>query len=371
MARGLDRSLGNPMSMHAMGDEPRRAMEAARRQVADLIHADPLEIYFVSCGTEANNTAIRGIASAYSRRGNHIITSAIEHSSILQSCQALEHQGFQVTTLPVDSRGWVDPGDVERAITNETILISVMMANNEIGTIQPILEIARLARERDVVFHTDAVSAAGRIPIDVGELGVGGLSLAANQFYGPPGCGVLYIRRGVRLDPLLLGGVQEKGRRAGSENILGILGCGRAAEIARCEMAAWRTNLEKLQMQMQEGLQEKIDRMTLTGHPTQRLPGHVSLCLEFVEGEAMIRALSQNGIAAATGSACRDYTTRKISHVLEAVGLEIRLAQGSLFFSIGRDNTAEDIQYALEVLPPIVRHFRSISPVYASLNEGG
>lgn len=361
----LDGVFGNPMSLHAFGEEPRLAMEEARKRVADLIHAESREIIFASCGTEVNNMAIKGIAAAYQKRGRHIMTSRIEHSSVLHSCRTLEKQGFRVTYLPVDRHGMIDPDEVAHSLSPETILVSMMCANNEIGTIQPIKEITRLTREHGVVFHTDAVSAVGRILVDVEDLGVDALSLAANQFYGPQGAAALFLRRGVRMAPLLEGGIQENGRRAGSENVVAIVGLGKAAQIARQELPQWQAHLTDLQQRLVCGLRERMDRMTLTGHPTQRLPGHVSLCLEFTEGEAQLRALSQRGIAAATGSACRDYTTRKVSHVLEALGLEIRLAQGSLVFTMGKDTTPEDIDYALEVLPPLVHQLRSISPVYA------
>jgi cysteine desulfurase len=360
----LDRVFGNPMSLHAFGEEPRQAMEESRKRVADLIHGDPREIIFASCGTEANNMAIKGIALAYEKRGRHIITSRVEHSSVLHSCRTLENQGFQVTYLPVDRHGMVDPNDVAKSLSPDTVLVSMMCANSEIGTLQPIKEIARLTREHGAVFHTDAIAAVGRIPVDVEALGVDALSLAGNQFYGPPGVAALFLRRGVRFIPLLEGGIQESGRRAGSENLIAIAGLGKAAEIARRELPHWQGHLTALQERLIQGLEGRIDRMILTGHPIHRLPGHVSLCLEFIEGEAQLRALSQRGIACATGSACRDYTTRKVSHVLEALGLDIRLAQGSLVFTMGKDNTPEDIAYTLEVLPPLVQKLRSISPVY-------
>jgi cysteine desulfurase len=363
----LDQAFGNPMSLHTFGEGPRLAMEEARKKVAELIHGDPREIFFTSCGTEANNMAIHGIATAYQKRGCHIITSQIEHSSVLQPCRTLEQKGFRITYLPVDRYGMVNPADVSRSLSPDTILVSIMYANNEIGTIQPIKEIARLTRQHGVVLHTDAIAAVGRIPVDVEELGVDALSLAANQFYGPLGVAALFLRRGIRFTPLLEGGIQENGRRAGSENIVGIVGLGKAAEIARQELSRWQGHLADLQKRLVQGLQARVDRTVFTGHPTQRLPGHVSLCLEFIEGEAQLRALSQRGIACATGSACRDYTTRKVSHVLEALELDIRLAQGSLVFTLGKDNTPEDIDYLLEVLPPLVERLRSISPIYAGL----
>jgi cysteine desulfurase len=335
--------------------------------VADLIGGDPREIIFTSCGTEANNAAIRGIALAYVNRGRHIVTSQIEHSSVLHPCRTLENQGFRITYLPVDRYGRVSPDDVAQSLSPETTLVSIMHANNEIGTLQPIKEIARLTREHGAVFHTDAVAAMGRVPVDVENLGVDALTLAGNQFYGPEGVAALFLRRGVRFVPLLEGGIQEGGRRAGSENLVAIAGLGRAAEIARRELPRWQGHLIALQRRLIQGLEKSIDRTVFTGHPSERLPGHVSLCLEFIEGEAQLRALSQRGIACATGSACRDYTTRKVSHVLEALGLDIRLAQGSLVFTMGKDNTTDDIDYTLEVLPPLVEKLRSISPVYAEI----
>lgn len=363
----LDRTFGNPMSLHLFGDESRLVMEEARQKVADLIHADPREIIFTSCGTEANNLAIKGIAAAYAKKGRHLIVSRIEHASVLQACRTLEKRGFRVSYLPVDQYGMIEPSEVARALTPETVLVSVMLANNEVGTLQPVREIARLTREQGIVLHTDAIAAVGRIPVDVEALGVDALSLAANQFYGPQGAAALYLRRGVRMVPIQEGGVQEGGRRAGSENVAAIVGMGKAAEIAKRELPRWQTRLTSLQQRLMKGLQGRIDRMVLTGHETQRLPGHVSLCLEFTEGEALVRALSQRGIAAATGSACRDNTTRKVSHVLEALGLDIRLAQGSLLLTMGKDTTVEDIDYTLEVLPPLVHRLRSISPVYAEM----
>ena len=364
MKQYMEHSLGNPSSLHTFGELPRWTLEKARERVAGFIQAQTNEIYFVSCGTEANNLAVRGIASAHRKRGRHVITSRVEHASVLHSCRTLESQGFEVTYLPVDRQGMVDPAQVAAALRDETILVSIMYANNEIGTLQPLSEISRLTRQRGVVFHADAVAAAGRIPIEVDRLGVDALSLASNQIYGPEGAAALYIRRGVRLDPLLQGGVQEGGRRAGSENVMAIAGFGLAAEIASEELSLWQRRLTQYQGHLAQGLMERLERVVFTGHPVHRLAGHVSLCLEFTEGEALVHALSRRGVAAATGSACRDYTTRKISHVLEAIGLDIRLAQGSLVFSIGKNNTLEEIEYVLEVLPLIVERQRSISPVY-------
>ncbi len=367
----IERGFGNPSSLHEFSDEPREAMEDARRKVAGLLNAEAREILFTSTGTESNNLAVKGIAAAYRRRGGHIVTSRVEHASVLLSCKTLEREGCQVTYLPVDRFGLVDPQDLKQALRPDTVLVTIQWANNEIGTLQPIRELARLTRERDIIFHTDAVAAVGRIPIDVESAGVDALSLAANQFYGPQGAAALYLRRGVRLTPLMEGGVQEGGRRAGSENVLSLAGMGLAAQLAADELEGRKDHLVRLHGRLASGLEDRLSRMLATGHPARRLPGHYSLCLEFVEGEALVRALSQAGVAAATGSACRDFTTRKISHVLEALGLDIRLAQGSLVLTIGKDNTEGEIDYALEAMPETVERLRSISPIYSEIAKAG
>ena len=358
---------GNPMSLHRFGEEPREAMERARAQVADLIGAQPREIYFTASGSEANNMAIKGAALMNQKKGRHIVVSAIEHHSVLNSAQTLEKLGFEVTVVPVDEHGLVNPDDVAAAIREDTILVSVMHANNEIGTVEPIAEIAQVVKERGPrsrpYFHTDAIATAGILPVDVKELGVDLLSLAGNQFYGPQGAGALFIRKGVRVMPLIDGGIQEGGRRAGTENVAAIVGLGTAAEMAKAEREDWARHLIPLRDRLIEGLTTEIDHVYLTGHPTLRLPGHVSVSVEFIEGESMLLFLSMEGVAVSSGSTCTSRAL-KASHVLTAIGIPAALAQGSLVFSMGQDNTREDVDYVMEVLPPIVQRLRQMSPLY-------
>jgi len=358
----LGEFFGNPQSIHDWGQEAREAIEEARGKVASLIGAQPEEIIFTSSGTEANNLALKGVAWAQERRGKHIVTSQIEHHSVLHSLKSLERQGFTYTSLPVDRYGLVDPALVEEAITEETILVSIMHANNEVGTIEPLGEIAEIAKRHDLSFHTDAVQTVGTIPIDVERLGVDLLSLAGQRFYGPKGVGALYVRRGTQIIPFIDGGIQEGGRRAGTENVADIVGLGVAAELAKGEMANRANHLTPLRDRLMEGLLE-IDGVYLTGHPTQRLPGHVSVVVEYVEGEAMLLSLNLKGVAASSGSACTSGAL-KASHVLEAMGIDSSLAQGSLLLTLGMGNTMEDVNYFLEVLPPIVKRLRKLSPLY-------
>jgi len=358
----LEEFFGNPQSLHKWGQEARWAIEEARGKVARLIGAQPEEIVFTSSGSEANNLALKGVAWAQERKGKHIVTSGIEHHSVLHSLRSLERQGFTHTLLPVDQYGLVDPASVEEAITEETILVSIMHANNEVGTIEPLGEIAEMAKRHGLPFHTDAVQTVGTIPIDVERLGVDLLSLAGQGFYGPKGVGALYIRRGMRIIPFLDGGIQEGGRRAGTENVAGIVGLGVAAELAKREVADRTNHLTPLRDGLMEGLLE-IDGVYLTGHPTERLPGHVSVVVEYVEGEAMLISLNLKGVAASSGSACTSRAL-KASHVLEAMGIDPSLAQGSLLLTLGTGNTMEDVDYFLEVLPPIVKRLREISPLY-------
>jgi len=358
----LGEFFGNPQSLHDWGQEAREAIEEARGKVASLIGAQPEEITFTSSGTEANNLALKGVAWAQERKGNHIVTSQIEHHSVLHSLKSLARQGFTYTSVPVDRYGLVDPASVEEAITEETILVSIMHANNEVGTIEPLSEIAEMAKKHGLPFHTDAVQTVGTIPIDVQGLGVDLMSLAGQRFYGPKGVGVLYIRGGTRIIPFIDGGIQEGGRRAGTENVAGIVGLGVAAELAEREMTDRASHLASLRDRLIEGLLE-IDGVYLTGHPTQRLPGHVSVVVEYVEGEAMLLSLNLKGVAASSGSACTSQAL-KASHVLEAMGVDPGLAQGSLLLTLGMGNTMEDVNYLLEVLPPIVKRLREISPLY-------
>jgi cysteine desulfurase len=360
---------GNPQSLHDWGDKAREAIEDARGKVAALIGAQPEEIIFTSSGTEANNFAIKGLAMAQQSKGKHIVVSAIEHFSVLHSARTMEKWGFEMTQVPVDRHGVVDPDAVARSLRKDTVLVSIMHANGEVGTIQPIREIARVAKEAGATFHTDAVAAAGAIPVDVGKLGLDALSLAGNQFYGPKGVGALWLKRGMRIIPFLDGGVQEGGRRAGTEDVPAIVGLGRAAEVARAEMESRMNHLSALRDRLIQGLLSQLEHVILTGHPTQRLPGNASFCIEFIEGEAMLMLLSHRGIAASSGSACTSRAL-KASHVLTAMGIPPEIAQGSLLFSLGQENTEEDVDYVLEALPPIVDRLRQMSPLYAKFLKG-
>ena len=361
----LKEQFGNPLSLHSFGEDPREALEEARAKVADLIGARPNEVYFTSSGSEANNMAVKGIALMNRQKGQHTVVSAIEHQSVLNATQTLEKLGFEVTQVPVDQHGLVDADDVVAAIRDDTTFVSVMHANNEIGTIEPVAEIARAvkAKGKGIVFHTDAVATVGTLPVDVKELGVDLLSLAGNQFYGPKGAGALFIKRGFRIMPLIDGGIQERGRRAGTENVPAIVGLGVAAELAQESLAEWAEKLIPLRNRLIERLTSEMDRVYLTGHPTKRLPGHVSVCIEFIEGESMLLMLNMQGIAASSGSTCTSRAL-KASHVLMAIDLEAALAQGSLVFTLGESNTIEDVDYVAEVLPPIVERLRQMSPLY-------
>jgi cysteine desulfurase len=359
----LKEVFGNPSSLHQFGQEAASAIEKARQRVASLIGAEPEEIIFTASGSEANNLALKGIALAHQKRGRHIIVSSIEHFSVLHSAKTLEKWGFKVTYLPVDKYGLVDPAEVARAMTEETILVSIMHANNEIGTIEPIEKISRVVKERKVYFHTDAVATAGTVPLDVKKLGVDCLSLSADQFYGPKGAGALFLAKGIRIMPFLEGGIQEEGRRAGTENVPGIVGLGKAAELAREEMEKRRKHLVSLRDKLINELPRRIEELRINGHPEMRLPNNVHVCIEFIEGESMLMLLDSQGIAASSGSACTSRAL-KVSHVLEAIGVPAAVAQGSLLFSLGMDNSQEDIDYLLETLPPIVRRLREMSPLY-------
>ena len=354
--------FGNPSSIHSYGQEGKEAIEEARVKVAELIGAQDEEIVFTSGGTEADNFALKGVAYANEKKGNHIIASPIEHHAVMETCKFLEQRGFRVTFLPVDEYGLVDPDDVRRAITSETILISVMHANNEIGTIEPIAEIGKLAREAEICFHTDAVQTVGHIPVDVDEFGVDLLSLSAHKLYGPKGVGALYIRKGTKLTPFMHGGEQERRRRAGTENIPGIVGLGKAVELVRQEMSEEAERLTLLRDRLIKGLMEQIDRVHLNGHPRARLPNNVNVSIDFVEGESMVLNLDMEGICASTGSACSSASLEP-SHVLLATGVLPEQAHGSLRLTLGRWTIEEDIQRVLEVLPRIVAKLRAMSPL--------
>jgi cysteine desulfurase len=354
---------GNPSSIHDAGEKAREAIEEARGKVSKLIGSQDEEVFFMSCGTEANNLALKGIAAAHQSRGREIIISSIEHFSIMHAANALERAGFHINRLPVDQYGLVDPEAVEKAITSQTSLVSIMHANPEVGTIEPIAEISKITRARNVLFHTDAVDSVGTIPVNINELGVDLLSLSASQFYGPKGAAALYVRKGVRILPLLDGGIQERGLRAGTENVPAIVGMGVAADLAREELPQRMSHLRRLQERLTEELPKRIPYLRLLGHPTQRLPGHVSVAVEFIEGEAMLLFMDMEGIQISSGSACISRSL-KVSHVMLAMGVDAATAQGSLLFSFGMQNTGGDVDRVLEALPPVVERLRNMSPVY-------
>jgi len=359
----LKENHGNPQSLHSSGQVALQAIESARERVAELINADPSEIFFTSSGSESNNFAIKGFALAQKNRGNHISVSVVEHQSVLHSVKHLEHMGIKSTQIPVDKFGLVNLDELKTILTPETILVSVMLANGEVGTIQPIKEIAEFCKEKGILFHTDAVAAAGNIPVDVRELGVDALCLAGNQFYGPKGTAALYVKKGKRILPFIDGGIQESGRRAGTEDVAEIVGFGRAAELAGEHMQERADKAILLRDRLLRSLPEKVKNVVVTGHPKKRLPFHASFCIEFVEGEAMLLNLDMNGIAASSGSACTSRAL-KASHVLLAMGIDHALAQGSLVFSFLEENSMEDIEYLLEVFPPVIDRLRQMSPIY-------
>ena len=357
---------GNPSSLHAFGQTAKHLVEEARKTVASFIEASPEEIIFTSGGTEANNTVVEGIAHDRREKGNHVITSKIEHHSILEPCHFLEKEGFEVTLIPVNEYGLVDPDDVRKAITEKTILISIMHANNEIGTIQPLTEISKIARENGIYFHTDAVQTFGHFPISVNELQIDLLSASAHKLYGPKGIGILYVRKGTRIEPILRGGDQEKRRRASTHNVPGIVGLGKAVELAKEEVVNEIEKLTVLRNMLIDGILTKIEHSRLNGHPSQRLPNNVNISFSYVDGESMLLKLDMEGIACSTGSACTS-SNLEPSHVLSAIGLPLELAHGSLRFSLGRQTTEDNIRYVLEVLPGIISKLRSISPAYKNV----
>ena len=360
---------GNPSSIHRMGQQAHKAIEAARQQVADAIGAEKGEIFFTGGGTEADNWAIEGMLTSPKVRGKHIITSGIEHHAVLHTCQWMEKQGYRVTYLPVDDQGLVDPAQVEATITEDTALITIMMANNEIGTIQPVEEIARIAKAKGVPFHTDAVQAVGAIPVDVKRLGVDMLSLSAHKFYGPKGVGALYVRKGVALANFLHGGAQERGRRAGTENLAGIVGLGKAIAMACGDVEAHAQRMTALRDHLVAGILQKIPHTRLNGHPTRRLPGNVNVSVEYIEGEALLLRLDLAGIEASSGSACTSGALDP-SHVLLAIGLPHEVAHGSLRLSLGDFNTEAEVDTVLEELPRIVETLRALSPMYEDMLMG-
>ena len=359
MAPYFRETFGNPSSIHGTGREAHRAVDAARKQVADAIGATPREIFFTSGGSESDNWALCGAAFAQRGRGNHIITTAIEHHAVLNTCRWLEKQGFRVTYLPVDACGRVDPDQAEKAMDDETVLISVMTANNEIGTLEPIREIGEIARRKGVLFHTDAVQAVGAVPVNVQETGVDLLSLSAHKFYGPKGVGALYIREGVRIDSLIHGGEQEGGLRAGTENLSGIIGLGEAIRLAVERMPENARKTAALRDRLIRGIMERLDGVRLNGHPTERLPNNCSLSFRDIEGEALLLRLDLAGIAASSGSACASGSLEP-SHVLTAIGLSPETARGSLRMTLGAGTTEKEIDEVIRVLPEIVEDLRSM-----------
>jgi cysteine desulfurase len=358
-------AFGNPSSIHSFGQEAKEAIEKARNQVAALIGAKSEEIVFTGSGTEADNFALKGVALANQGKGNHIIISSIEHHAVLETCKFLEKQGFPVTYLPVDGYGMVDPSGVKKAITGKTILISVMHANNEVGTVEPIAEIGNIAREAEIYLHTDAVQTAGHIPVDVNKLNVDLLSISAHKLYGPKGIGALYIRKGTKVSSFMHGGDQERGKRASTENVPAIVGFGKAAEIAQREMLEEAQKLTVLRDQLIEGILKSIEHTQLNGHPVIRLPNNVNVSVDYVEGESMLLNLDLAGICASTGSACSSSDLAP-SHVLVAMGLPHLQAHGSLRFTSGKWTTEEEINQVLNVLPGIVSKLRAMSPLIKS-----
>lgn len=363
----LSNSFGNPSSLYSYGQEAKKAIEEARDKVANAIYANSDEIFFTSGGTESDNWALKGAAYALKDKGNHIITSSVEHHAILHTCQYLESQGFEITYLPVDEYGLVDPNELKKVIKDNTILASIMYANNEIGTIEPIQELANVSHEKGVLFHTDAVQAVGNVPIDVKKLDVDMLSMSAHKIYGPKGVGALYIRKGLRIDTLLQGGAQERNRRAGTENVAGIVGFGTAIELITKNIDEHIKKLTRLRDKLIDGIL-KIPYTRLNGHPIKRLPGNVNVSFEFVDGESLILSLDMEGICVSSGSAC---TAGSIdpSHVLLAIGLPEEIAHGSLRLTIGEENTEEEIDTVINKLPKIVDRLRQMSPLFERVKE--
>ncbi len=359
----LTEVFGNPSSVHAFGRDARRALDNARAQVAAALNAKPNEIYFTGCGTESDNWAIRGTAYARRDKGNHIITTAIEHHAVLHTCEQLEKEGFKITYLPVDEEGLISLDDLKAAITPETILITVMTANNEIGTIQPIKEIGAIAKEHGIRFHTDAVQAIGSVRMDVKEMNIDMLSISGHKFHAPKGVGVLYIRNGVRLERLIQGGAQERTQRAGTENLASIVALGKAIELANANIEEHNAKLTAMRDRLIDGILSTIPETRLNGHRTKRLPGNVNVSVRYIEGEALLLSLDLKGIAASSGSACTSGSLDP-SHVLLAIGLPHEIAHGSLRLSLSEENTMEEVEYVITTLKEIVDRLRAMSPLY-------
>ena len=354
---------GNPSSPHSFGQEARKGVDHARDQVAKALNALPEEIIFTGCGTESDNTVLFGVAERYAKKGNHIITTNVEHHAILHTCEALEKRGVEVTYLPVDENGMVTAEQVANAITDKTILVSIMFANNEVGTIMPIAEIGKVCRERGVLFHTDAVQAVGHVPIDVKAMNIDMLSLSAHKFHGPKGVGALYMKKGIRLPSYVMGGAQERNRRAGTENVAGIVGLGAAIALATQILEESAARMTKLRDKLIAGIAQRIPEVKLNGHPTMRLPNNVNYSIKYIEGESILLMLDMNGIAASSGSACTSGSLDP-SHVLLALGLSHEVAHGSVRLTLSDETTEEDIDYVLDVLPKVAERLRAMSPLY-------
>jgi len=355
--------FGNASSLHAYGQEAKKALEDSRQALAEFINARPEEIVFTSGGTESDNSALLGVAYALEKKGNHIITSAIEHHAITEPAKFLEKKGFKVTYLAVDKDGLLSPDELKKALTDKTILISIMHANNEIGTIQPIAQLAKIAKEKEIYFHTDTVQTVGHIPVDVEKLNVDLLSLSAHKFYGPKGVGALYIRKGTRLETFMRGGDQERGRRASTHNVSGIVGLAKAVELCRKNMESEAKFQSAMRDRLIKEIPARIPEVRLNGHPRIRLPNNVNFSIKYIEGESMLLSLDMLGIACSTGSACTS-SSLEPSHVLLAIGLDHATAHGSLRITLGRWTTEADIDYLLEKLPPVVQKLRAMSPLY-------
>lgn len=358
--------FGNPSSIHWAGREVKKGLETARESVASFLKCDPKEVVFTSGGSESDNLAIKGVCEAQRDKGNHIITTKVEHPAVLHTCEYMEKQGFQVTYLPVDMDGMINLDDLKNAVTDKTILITVMFANNETGTVFPIAEIGKIAREKRITFHTDAVQAAGKLPIDVDAINVDLLTISAHKLYGPKGVGALYVRKGTKMKPMIHGGPQERNRRAGTENVTGIVGMATACEIAMKDMDVENGRLLKLRERLHKGLTQRIDHVKLNGHPTLRLPNTLNVSFEYVEGESLLLNLDMEGVAASSGSACTSGSLEP-SHVLTAMGLTHEVAHGSVRFSLGRANMEEDIDKIIEIMPSIVERLRAMSPLYGKV----
>lgn len=354
---------GNPSSVHAFGREAKQGLDKARDQVAKALHCEPSEVIFTGCGTESDNTVLLGVAQRYGDKGKHIITTNVEHHAILHTCEYLEKQGYSVTYLPVDQDGLVTAEQVAAAIRPDTILVSIMFANNEVGTIMPIQEIGVVCKEKGVLFHTDAVQAVGHIPVDVQAMHIDMLSLSAHKFHGPKGVGALYCRKGIRLPSYIMGGAQERGRRAGTENVAGIVGLGAAIQLATEQLEENRAKMTALRDRLMTGIQARISEVKLNGHPTNRLPNNVNFSFKYIEGESILLMLDMNGIAASSGSACTSGSLDP-SHVLLALGLPHEIAHGSVRLTLGDETTEEDIDYTIDVLEKTVARLRAMSPLY-------